>query len=340
ERRQQKEQGRMEALRPLQERLMADDLPTQLEAAHELRTMLDGPHPPALSDVLHADLDIAPRLLQLSQQADNHDLHVELLLALKLLTSGAAEQTRSLVDLGAVDIFERLLASPDAGVRELAVTILGNIAGASVELRNNVIGSGVANDVMKMLAPVQKTDAIKYYDEAAKEWKFRGGTPEQPTALVRKSAQCLRQLCQGQPAPDFGAAHEQLVHTLSTLVMSSDDEVVLHACAAMSQLQYAVPGHLAVLVKDGVCVRLLELLGHSSSVCSEEVRSHAALTLERIAGSGSQGQEVIIQSCEKVLKEGDGKDGKATLKRFVEMVNHAGVRDKVKAMLLCSVIRF
>lgn len=291
QRRQLKEHARVEKLRPLLEKLMSESPDTQHEAACELRTLLDGAHAPPLDDVLHAGF--VPRLLQLSHQADRQNLQFVVLWVLTSLTSGTPEQTRVVVDCGAMDIFERLLESPAAQVREQAASILANIAGASVELRDAAVASGAVNHVLNMLNVKAEAgvETRSYYDKEEKVWKLRGGKPDQPLSVTRMGAHCLNNLCQGEPSPVLGEATAPLFHTLGTLVMSTDEEALVKACSALSCLNHAVAEHATVLLKYGTCVRLVELLSHPS----RRVQSVAASAVESIARGSSQGMEALLQ---------------------------------------------
>lgn len=291
QRRQLKEHARVEKLRPLQEKLMSESPDTQHEAVCELRTLLDGAHPPPLDDVLHADF--VPRLLQLSQQADRQNLQFVALWVLTNLTSGTPEQTRAVVDCGAVDIFERLLESPAAQIQEQASSILANIAGASVELRDAAVASGAVNHVLKMLNVKAEAgvETRSYYDKDDKVWKLRGGKPEQPISVTRMGAHCLNNLCRGEPSPVLGEVAAPLFHTLGTLVMSTDEEVLVKACSVLSCLHHAVAEHTTVLLKDGTCIRLVELLSNPN----RRVQSVAASAVESIARGGSQGMDALLQ---------------------------------------------
>lgn len=278
ERRQLKEQARVDELKPLQERLLSEDLGEQLDAARELRTLMEGAHPPAAAVVIHAGF--VPRLLELSKRNDQHELQFEALWVLSDLTGGAAQQTQEVAECGAIDIFEHLLVSPSASAREQALTILGNIAGASVESRDKVMASGVVKDVLKMLHVGMANEHQTYYDEAAKVWKLRAGEPEQPVSVTRKAAHCVSRLCQGDPQPALGEAATPLLMALATLVMETDEEVLVHACTALAALKYGT-FEQEFMVKDGVDTRLNDLFSHAST----DVQSLSKAAAEKICAA-------------------------------------------------------
>mmetsp|Transcript_20120 Transcript_20120/g.54843 ORF Transcript_20120/g.54843 Transcript_20120/m.54843 type:complete len:304 (-) Transcript_20120:209-1120(-) len=280
ERRAQKDQARIEELKPLVEKLGAAGADEQLDAVRELRTLMHGAQPPSIDTVVHAGL--VPRLLELGKKNDNHDIQFEALWVLSDLTAGTDKQTHEIVESGAIDIFEHLLLSPSASAREQALTILANIAGASVDLRDKVMASGVVKDVLKMLHVGMATEHQTYYDETTKVWKLRAGEPEQPVSVTRKAATCVSRLCQGEPQPALGEAAKPLLMALVTLIMETDEEILVQTCTALSTLKYGQFEH-DLMVKDGVDTRL----GDLASTASEEVQALAKSAAEKIAAGKS-----------------------------------------------------
>ena len=72
-------------------------------------------------------------------------------------------------------------------------------------------------------------------------------------------------LLPGNPPP-LAASVAPALATLATLIAhSKDDEVVGDACWALSYILDGPNEQIQVVIEDGVCLRLVELLTHSSS---------------------------------------------------------------------------
>lgn len=77
------------------------------------------------------------------------------------MASGTPDQTRTVIEAGAVPIFVQLLRNPDANVREQAVWALGNIAGDSHECRDFVLRHNTMEALLDQLVPTSGVSMLR-----------------------------------------------------------------------------------------------------------------------------------------------------------------------------------
>merc|ERR1719426_196526 len=219
---------------------------------------------PPIQEVIAAG--VVPRFVQSLQDTARPDLQFEAAWVLTNIASGTAEQTRVVVEQGALPIFVQLLQSPNDDVREQAVWALGNIAGDSPNFRDLVLQSGGLNPIMTVLRESEKT------------------------SMMRNATWTLSNLCRGKPPPHFEWVSPAL-GMLANLINSSDVEVLADACWALSYLSDGPNERIAAVINAGVCRRLVDLLHHMSPL----VQTPALRTVGNIVTGDDQQTQVIIQ---------------------------------------------
>ncbi|XP_074290853.1 importin subunit alpha-2-like [Silene latifolia] len=228
---------KLESLPNLVAGVYSDNNQMQLEATMQFRKLLSIERSPPIEEVIQAG--VVPRFVEFLQREDFPQLQFEAAWALTNIASGTSENTKVVIDHGAVPIFAKLLASPSDDVREQAVWALGNVAGDSPGCRDLVLSSGA---LIPLLAQLNEHSKL---------------------SMLRNATWTLSNFCRGKPQPPFDQVRPALP-ALERLVHSNDDEVLTDACWALSYLSDGPNDKIQAVIEAGVCPRLVELLMHPS----------------------------------------------------------------------------
>ncbi|GFZ13769.1 Importin subunit alpha like [Actinidia chinensis var. chinensis] len=228
---------KLESLPAMVAGVWSEDSSLQLEATTQFRKLLSIERNPPIEEVIQSG--VVPRFVEFLARDDYPQLQFEAAWALTNIASGTAENTKAVIDHGAVPIFVRLLGSASDDVREQAVWALGNIAGDSPKCRDLVLSHGA-------LMPL-----LSQFNEHTK------------LSMLRNATWTLSNFCRGKPQPQFEQTKPALP-ALARLIHSNDEEVITDACWALSYLSDGTNDKIQAVIEAAVCPRLVELLLHPS----------------------------------------------------------------------------
>jgi len=235
---------------------------TLLDTVRGFRKILSVEHNPPVTEVLASG--VLPAFVQMLQLNDKPKIQFEAAWALTNIAS--TEETKAIVDAGAVPYFSQLLSSPDPEVREQCAWCLGNIAGDSAPLRDVVLSSGAMQPLLQNIA--------------------------QPatTSLFNNCIWALSNFCRGKPQPNLSFV-SPCVPTLAQILRSdsADSSAKTDALWALSYISDGDDDRIQTVIDSGILDVLIAQLGEESNLATPALRTVGNI----VSGSDDQTQAVL-----------------------------------------------
>ncbi|KAJ3423480.1 importin alpha [Anaeramoeba flamelloides] len=119
----------------------------------ELKIMVSSNNDPPIDDLLESKC--VPLLVEFLQRENYQELQFESASVLASIASGTTLHTQYIVELDVIPIFIKLLSTKNISLLNQAILALGNIAGDSIEYRNEILSIGIFPILLDIITNIQ-----------------------------------------------------------------------------------------------------------------------------------------------------------------------------------------
>lgn len=282
------------------------DFSVILDNAQKVRRLLSKEPQPPFDDVIQSGL--IPRLVQLLDMNEDPMIQFEVAWILTNICSGTSEQTRSVVESGALPKLIKLIRSPDLRVCEQAVWALGNIIGDGSETRDLVISYGMVPELLSLMHP------------------------ELEVGFLRNATWVLVNLCRYKNPPTNIAVIKQLLPALLFLVDSPDQTILVDTTWAISYITELGSEYSQLIIDSGLTKKMACLISHGEA----KIEMAAIRALGCIAtGNDEQTQAVIDSGAIKQLGKAMSRNNDRIAKDALWFISNvvAGSVEQIQAVI-------
>lgn len=238
------------------------DMQLLLESAQKTRKILSKESLPQFDEAIKSGL--MPRFIELLDKHDQPLIQFEVAWILTNICSGTTEQTRPVVEHGAIPKLVGLMNSPDIRVVEQSVWALGNIIGDGALYRDEVIKYGFVPALLSLIKP------------------------EMELSFLRNETWVLVNICRNKEPPPKFEIIQQLIPALDYLIQLSDLAILIDAAWAVSYIAELGPLYSQLIIDSNLVAKMAPLLTHS------EIKIQTAAI--RALGSVVTGNEIQTQA--------------------------------------------
>ena len=234
---------------------------TLLETVRGFRKVLSVEHNPPVDEVLASG--VLPAFVQMLQLHDKPKVQFEA--AWTLTNIASTDETKAIVDAGAVPYFIQLLSSPSAEVREQCALCLGNIAGDSPALRDIVLSSGAMQPLLQNIVQPDNN------------------------SLFANCVWACSNFCRGKnPVPSLSQV-APAVPVLAQILKGTNDDAKTDALWALSYVSDGNDDNIQTVLDTGIISTIIELLDADSNIVTPALRTVGNI----VSGNDDQTQVII-----------------------------------------------
>jgi len=277
-----------------------------IENAQKIRKILSKEPQPPFDEVIKCGL--IPRFVELLDADRNPMIQFEVEWILTNICSGTSEQTRAVVDHGAIPKLVNLLKSPDMKVCEQAVWALGNIIGDGPEFRDMIIEQGFVPALLALIRP--DTDI----------------------SFLRNETWVIVNICRNKKPPPSYEIIQQLLPALNFLIQSTDLAILIDTTWAVSYITELGTLYSQLVIDSGLVNKVTPLLSHKEiKIQTAAIRALGSI----VTGNEEQTQAVIdagaLPHLDRLLRENKNSIIKESL-WFISNIT-AGSTNQIQAII-------